>query len=110
MWRGNDTTGQIEGIVVMVILTTMGRIRDWSSLRELHLASLALQARAAGASSLQIYRDVSDASRILIVAVFRDQEAACELFSLVDEGVGALIESSEPICQVWEAIEFGELG
>ena len=93
----------------MVILTTIGRVRDWSSLRELHRASLARQARAAGASSLQIYRDVSDASRLLIVASCRDQEAAYELSSLVDGGVGALIESCKPTCQVWEAIEYGEL-
>ena len=91
----------------MVIVTTMGRIRNWSSLRELHEHSLAPQARAAGATSIQIYRNVADASRILIVATLRDHEAAQELTALVDEGIGALIDPGESIGQVWEAIDFG---
>ena len=92
----------------MVILTTTGRIRDWSALRGLLHDSLAARARASGASSLQIHRDVGDASRFLIVATFADQEAACELASLVEDDIGALIEASQPICQVWETIELGE--
>ena len=65
---------------------------------------LAGRAQQAGATRYQMYRNVKDASQVLLVGEFPDHEAVQELTREVGEQLGALLVGGAWDDRVWEEI------
>ncbi len=93
-----------------VVLTLVGRVRDWQALRRLHQEELIQQAREAGATRFGLYRDVRDASQALVVGVFPDHEAAREMERALGGQLDSLLSGAPAEDRVWEAIGTDSIG
>ena len=83
-----------------LILTAVGRVRDWKALRDLRLACLGR------ATSVQIYRDVRDASWALVVAELSDDDTR-DLEADLRTRIGSLVDIGFADDRIWEAIDTG---
>ena len=84
-----------------IILTAVGRVRDWKALRGLRLAY------PGRATNVRIYRDVRDASRALIVAELSDDDVR-DLEADLRTRIGSLVDGGFADDRIWEAIDLGE--
>ncbi len=80
-----------------IILTAVGRVRDWKALT-------AIRQSANRTGRLRIYRDVKDASRALIVAELSDDDIS-DLDADLRERVELLDDAGFTDSGVWEAID-----
>lgn len=83
-----------------IILTAVGRVRDWKALRGLRLAD------SGRATNVRIYRDVRDASRALIVAELSDDDTR-DLEAVLRTWIGSLVDGGFADGRIWEAIDVG---
>jgi len=72
-----------------VLFTAIITTNDWKALRERNRAILVVQAQWAGAIRYRIYRNVHDASQVLMIAEFPDDQTAAA-FSMRAAGAGHL--------------------
>jgi hypothetical protein len=85
-----------------VFFTLVVSTRDWKTLRERNREILVEEARQAGATRFQTYRNVHDASRALIVAELPDDDALRELRRALCEQVDSLGAGDYPDESTWE--------
>ena len=77
-----------------LILTVTARVRDWQALRALHREGLVEQARLARASRLRSFRDIHDASRLLVLLELPDADALREASRALLALLGPLVGHS----------------
>jgi hypothetical protein len=85
-----------------VILTVVATSKDWRALRAWSRDVLAEGARQAGATRCRTYRNVYDASQLLIVAELPDAEALWALRLALGEGERSPPLGGTPTEQTWE--------
>lgn len=85
-----------------VILTVVATSKDWRALRAWSREVLAEGARQAGATRCRTYRNVYDASQLLIVAELPDAEALWALRLAIDGGERSPPLGDTPSEQAWE--------
>lgn len=85
-----------------ILFTAIAITKEWKTLRQRNHEVLIDQAQQAGAIHYQIYRNIHDASQMLIVAELPDEEALRELRRALTEHVSALLEGSRSDERMWE--------
>ena len=85
-----------------VLFTAIITTNDWKALRERNRAILAVQAQQAGAIRYRIYRNVHDASQVLMIAEFPDDDALHELRRALYEQIGVLAAGGRSDERTWE--------
>jgi hypothetical protein len=85
-----------------VLFTAIITTNDWKALRERNRAILAVQAQQARAIRYRIYRNVHDASQVLMIAEFPDDDALHELRLALYEQIGVLAAGGNPDERTWE--------
>ena len=85
-----------------VLFTAIITTNDWKALRERNRAILAVQAQQVGAIRYRIYRNVHDASQVLMIAEFPDDDALHELRLALYEQIGVLAAGGYPDERTWE--------
>lgn len=93
-----------------VVYTIMARVTDWQALRRLHGETLIGRAREVGALGYRVYRNVHDASQMLVVAELPDHEAVRELEPHLAAALGALRAGGGVDDRVWEAADVAGIG
>ena len=83
-------------------------MKDWKALRQCSREVLIDQAQRAGALHYQIYRNIHDASQILIVIELPDDDALRELRRTLAEQISALLEGTRSDERVWEPAGWDE--
>lgn len=86
-----------------IVLTWIARVTDWRALQRLNRETLLDRAREAGARRYQLYRNVKDASQLLVVAELLDYEAAHELGRAVEDQLGGVLIGEAADDRMWEA-------
>ena len=85
-----------------VLFTAIITTNDWKALRERNRAILAVRAQQVGAIRYRIYRNVHDASQVLMIAEFPDDDALHELRLALYEQIGVLAAGGNPDERTWE--------
>jgi len=93
-----------------LIFTTIAKIKDWQMLQKLNSEVLVVQARAAGATRYQVYRNVNDASQALVLVELPHQEAVLEISDLVLEQMDNLPREHLADDRVWEPVGWEGIG
>lgn len=93
-----------------VILTSVARVKDWKALHQLHDETFVGRARAAGAIRFQVFRNVYDASQMLIIAEFPDHDAMQEMWAAMSAEQGVLPEGGVLDEQIWEPTAWVGIG
>lgn len=93
-----------------VMATWTGRVRDWRALRQLNHETLVAHAREIGATRYRLYRNLRDASELLLVAELPNEDAVRELARALSASLGALVEGGSPDDRTWEVAGFEEIG
>jgi hypothetical protein len=93
-----------------VLFTIIVSTRDWKTLRERNQELLVGQAQQAGATRYQVYRNIHDAARALIVAELPDDDALRELRRALREQVGSLDAGGRPDESMWESAGWEGIG
>ena len=91
-----------------ILFTAVATLKDWKTLRQRNREVLIGQVQQAGAIHYQIYRNIHDASQVLIVAELPDDDALRELRRILSEHVGALLEGSRSDERMWEPTGWDE--
>ena len=89
-----------------VLFTAIITTNDWKALQEWSRTILVAQAQLAGAIGYRMYRNLHDASQVLIIAELPDDDALRELRRALYEQVGALAagDSADWEPSGWESI------
>lgn len=86
-----------------MIITSSYKLRDWKALREYHDRVLLEQAKACGARRYALYRNLNDATRVLLIAEFAGPDRAQEFLGVWLEVCGSLCNDAiNPTC--WETL------
>jgi hypothetical protein len=93
-----------------VFFTFIVSTRDWKTLHERNRAVLVEEARQAGATRFQTYRNVHDASQALIVAELPDDDALRELRRALCEQVDSLGAGDCSNESTWEPTGWESIG
>ena len=93
-----------------VVMTSIGRTRDWRALEALNRECLVERARAAGATSYRVYRNARDAAELLLVAEFPDHASVGEAGRALAGQLGALLEGGASDDRVWERTDLAGIG
>lgn len=93
-----------------VTLTSIARVRNWQALRRLHGDTLIGQVREAGATRYRVYRNVNDASQVLVIVEHPDHDALHELAATMEAQINALLEDDEFDVRVWELAGWDGIG
>jgi quinol monooxygenase YgiN len=93
-----------------VLFTAIITTNDWKVLREQNHATLVVQAQQAGAIRYHIYRNVHDASQVLMIAEFPDDDALHELRQALYEQIGALAAGGRSDERTWEPTGWESIG
>jgi hypothetical protein len=93
-----------------VLLTAIITTKDWKMLRERNREVLVGQAQQAGAIRYRIYRNVHDASQVLIIAELPDDDALQELRQVLSEQVGTLATGNHSDDRTWEPTGWEGIG
>jgi len=93
-----------------VLFTLMGRITDWKALQRFNRETMLSQAREAGATRYQIYRNAHDASQLLIVAELPDHDALAEIGEALSRHLAPLLDDGTVDEQVWEPTNSDSMG
>lgn len=91
-----------------VLFTAMATMKDWKTLRQRSREVLIAQAQQAGALHYQIYRNIHDASQMLIVVELPDDDALRELRRTLAEHISTLLEGNRSDERVWEPAGWDE--
>jgi hypothetical protein len=95
---------EARGAAMTVLLTTMAQAIDWQAVEQCHGEALVACARANGATRYRLYRNVRDATQVLLVAELPDDDAARDLVRETGTRLGGLIVGGVPDDRLWEAI------
>jgi quinol monooxygenase YgiN len=93
-----------------VLFTAIITTNDWKVLREQNHATLVVQAQQAGAIRYHIYRNIHDASQVLMIAEFPDDDALHELRQALYEQIGALAAGGRSDERTWEPTGWESIG
>lgn len=93
-----------------VTFTSIVNIKDWKALQELNRETLVNQADKIGATRFQIYRNLNDASQMLIIAEFPDYDALREMIKALNEQFEARLTGGFSDDRVWEKTEWEGIG
>jgi hypothetical protein len=93
-----------------VLLTAIITTKDWKALRERNREILLGPAQQAGAIRYRTYRNVHDASQMLIVAELPDDDALRELRQALSEQVGMLAIGDHSDDRTWEPTGWESIG
>lgn len=93
-----------------VLFTTIAHVTDWKALREANRTRLLGRATAAGAKRFQVYRNVNDASQVLIVAELPDHDAVREMSQALAEQLAELRTGSLSDDREWEPTGWEGIG
>ena len=85
-----------------VVLTFVARVRDWQRLQAVSRATLVARAREVGAIRYETYRNATNAAEVLIVAEFRDHDAASEMRQILYDQLASLLNGRPPDDRLWE--------
>jgi hypothetical protein len=66
---------------MLVVLTTVFRVKNWQAFRYLSDQTLLSHARAAGATRYRIYRNANDAAEALLIAEVSSYDAIAQIRS-----------------------------
>jgi len=89
-----------------VTFTSIVKIKDWKALQELNRETLVNQADKIGATHFQIYRNLNDASQMLIIAEFPDDDALREMIKALNKQFETLLTGGLSDDRVWEKTEW----
>jgi hypothetical protein len=89
---------------VPTVFTLIARVKDWEALHKLNQDILIGQAAAAGATRYRVFRNVNDASEVMVLAELQDYEAAQEMGKALDGPMTTLLE------RIWEPTGWEEIG
>jgi hypothetical protein len=93
-----------------ILFTAVARIRDWQALQRLNHEALVGLARDTKVTRYRLYRNVRDASQLLLVAELADDEAAAEWSREIGEYLDPLLDEGATDDRVWEATTFDGIG
>jgi hypothetical protein len=93
-----------------VTFTSIVNIKDWKALQELNRGILVNQADKIGATRFQIYRNLNDASQMLIIAEFPDYDALREMIKALNKQFETLLTGGLSDDRVWEKTEWEGIG
>lgn len=93
-----------------VTFTSIVNIKDWKALQELNRETLVNQADKIGATRFQIYRNLNDASQMLIIAEFPDYDALREMIKALNKQFETLLTGGLSDDRVWEKTEWEGIG
>jgi len=93
-----------------VTFTSIVNIKDWKALQELNRETLVNQADKIGAMYFQIYRNLNDASQMLIIAEFPDYDALREMIKALNKQFETLLTGGLSDDRVWEKTEWEGIG
>lgn len=86
-----------------LILTSSFKLKDWRALRQAHEGVLTEQAKACRARQYGIYRNVNDATQVLLIAEFTELDQGNEFLQVWLEVCSSLCNDI-PNHTVWEAL------
>jgi hypothetical protein len=85
-----------------ILFTATARIKDWKALQALHREILVGQAKRVRASQFRIFRNVNDASRMLVILEMADYDSLRELSLALLEVISPLLGSGPADDGYWE--------
>jgi hypothetical protein len=85
-----------------ILFTATARVKDWKALQALHRETLLERAKRARASQFQIFRNVNDASRMLMILELPDYDSVRELSRVLLEVISPLLGSGPADDGCWE--------
>ena len=86
-----------------VVWTAIAEVRDWKAIRCRHQALVERLEGEMGALSFRTYRNVNNASQLLIIAAFPDYDTLREIVDGRGNGIGLLLEAGAVDERIWEA-------
>jgi hypothetical protein len=86
-----------------MVFTSSAKLKDWKALREFHEGVLLASARACGAQRYELYRNVNDATQVLLVAEFADGDQLREFLGTWLDARG-LVSSDAAHNALWEPL------
>jgi hypothetical protein len=95
---------------VTIVLTSLARVNNWSTVRRLNGEVLVGFARDLRAIRYRVYRNTRDASQLLLLAELPDHEAVQDLARWVDEHLGAGEAAETPDNREWEVTDLDGIG
>jgi hypothetical protein len=93
-----------------VLFTAIITTNDWKALQKQNQAILVVQAQQAGAIRYRIFRNVHDASQVLMIAEFPDDDALHELRRALYQQIGALAAGGCSDERTWEPTGWESIG
>ena len=93
-----------------VLFTAIITTNDWKALRERHRTILVEQAQQVGIIRYRIYRNVHNASEMLMVAEVPDEDALRELRRELCGQIGTLAANGHLDERVWEPTGWESIG
>ncbi len=84
------------------VLTASAKLKDWKALQKFHEGVLMARAKANGAQRYGLYRNVNDATQVLLVAEFADGDQLREFLGEWLDAPGLL--SKDAHNTIWEPL------
>src|ERR1700730_15038034 len=90
VWRTSNACKSPRLVPSMsIVFTSIARVKDWKAVQRLNREILVGRAREAGATRYRLYRNVKDASQVLVLAECPDDDAVQELSRDIGDQLGA---------------------
>ena len=93
-----------------IVFTSIARVKDWKAVQRLNREILVGRAREAGATRYRLYRNVKDASQVLVLAECPDDDAVQELSRDIGDQLGAVLHDGAWDDRAWEATDCEGIG
>lgn len=93
-----------------VIVTSIARIKDWQALEQLNNETLVDQIRKVGVTRYRVYRNVDDASQMLVIAELPGYDTVRDVSETLGEQITRLFERGISVDGVWELTELEGIG
>jgi hypothetical protein len=93
-----------------ILLIAVATVKDWKALEQLHDEHLVVTARDVGALRYGTYRNVYDASQVLLLIELPDHDAAREMRGTLSRCLGLIHSDDTPRAQAWEPMNWMQIG
>lgn len=91
-----------------IAFTAHAKLKDWKALQELHERVLWTRAKMCGARRLCLYRNINDATQVLLLAEFAQADQLHEFLGTWF-GTSAALSNSSAHETLWEPLGWAEI-
>lgn len=89
-----------------IVITATARVKDWKQLEQVHQEQLLVAAQENGALRYEIYRNIYDASQVMLFIELPDEDAVPEIGYLLSQCLALLQCEEQSREYAWEAMNW----